>query len=238
MCNPSDPDGKQSIKDKVSINKEVTSPFRQFTGMICASFFTFTYLLAPSYIISSIAALICRYPDANKASLFAFPLFLSILTPPIAMPRTLGWLFSPMLDYFQYEQIIEDEAELRKNLDEGKNYLFCNQPHGVLSLCGMCSSINSDVKYRKINSAVASSLLSFPILKNVMGMFNLVDASAKSLKKILTGKKGIEGCVVLYVGGIAELFKCSREEERLHLSQRKGFIKLALRLGVDIVPGR
>lgn len=238
MCNPSDLDGKPISKDEVSINEKAVSPFRRFSGMICASFFTFTYILAPLYIISSIAALVCRYPDVNKATLFAFPLFLSILTPPRAMPYTLGWLFSPMLDYFQYEQIIEDEAELRKNLDQGKNYIFCNQPHGVLSLCGMCSSIKSEMKYRKMNTAVASSLLSFPILKNVMGMFNLVDASAKSLKKILTGKTGIEGCVVLYVGGIAELFKSSREEERLHLSQRKGFIKLALRLGVDIIPGR
>lgn len=47
---------------------------------------------------------------------------------------------------------------------------------------------------------------------------------------------GLKGCVVLYVGGMAELFKCSLDEERLYLSKRKGFIKLALREGVDVVP--
>ena len=46
----------------------------------------------------------------------------------------------------------------------------------------------------------------------------------------------MDGTVVLYVGGIAELFKTSREAERLFLSERKGFIKLALRSGVDIIP--
>ncbi len=150
------------------------------------------------------------------------------------MPGLVGML-TPILDYFQFEQIIESENDLRKNLDQGKNYIFATQPHGVLSLCAMCSSIYSDPKYRKINTAVASSLFSFPILKNVVGIFTLVDASAASLRKVLK-RPGIEGTVVIYIGGIAELFKSSRDEERLHLSSRKGFIKLALREGVDIVP--
>ncbi len=238
MCNPSDLNDKPNNTNVVPIDEKAVSPLRRFSGMLCASFFTFTYVLAPTYILSVTVALLCRYPTPNKAFLYASPLFLSILSSPRPMPKVLGWFFSPMLDYFQFETIIEEEEELKKNLEQGKNYIFCNQPHGVLSLCGMCSSIGTDAKYRKMNSAVASSLLSFPILKNVMGMFNLIDASAKSLKKVLTENKGIEGCVVLYVGGIAELFKCSRDEEILHLSQRKGFIKLALRLGVDIVPGR
>jgi 2-acylglycerol O-acyltransferase 2 len=38
------------------------------------------------------------------------------------------------------------------------------------------------------------------------------------------------------VGGIAELFKSSRKEERLYLSKRKGFIKLALQENVDVIP--
>ena len=39
-----------------------------------------------------------------------------------------------------------------------------------------------------------------------------------------------------YVGGMAELFLTSEEEEQLYLMKRKGFIKLALQEGVDIVP--
>lgn len=50
-------------------------------------------------------------------------------------------------------------------------------------------------------------------------------------------KKGAEGCVVLYVGGVAELFLSCENEEKLYLKKRKGFIKLALQQGVDIVPG-
>ena len=39
-------------------------------------------------------------------------------------------------------------------------------------------------------------------------------------------KGGAAGSVVIYIGGIAELFKSSRKEERLYLSKRKGFIKV------------
>jgi hypothetical protein len=221
--------------EKRNVSYSSISFVRWFQGMLCASIFTATYIIAPLYSISAIMALLLRFPSSNVAFIYAVPLILSILMPSRPMPNVVG-LLSPMLDYFQYEQIVEEEDTLKENLEKGKNYIFACQPHGVLSFCGICSSIKSDVQYRKMNSAVASSLLNFPILKNVMGIFTLIDASAKSLTKVLREKAGIEGSVVLYVGGIAEIFKTSRLEERLHLSQRKGFIKLALREGVDIVP--
>lgn len=56
------------------------------------------------------------------------------------------------------------------------------------------------------------------------------------MRRILREGEGIDGCLVLYIGGIAELFKSSRKEERLYLKKRKGFIKVALREGVDIIP--
>jgi hypothetical protein len=234
MCDPSSENANQTKSQKEIGGQRTTSSFRWFLGMLCASIFTMSYILVPPYILSAIVMLLLGYPNTNAAFFYSLPLIISIFTSPRSMPHVVG-LLSPMLDYFEFDQIIEAEDSLRKNTDEGKNYIFACQPHGVLSLCGMCSSVKSEVKYRKINTAVASSLLSFPILKNVMGIFQLVDASSSNLRKILK-RPGIEGSVVIYVGGIAELFKSSRDEERLHLSQRKGFIKLALREGVDIIP--
>jgi len=53
-----------------------------------------------------------------------------------------------------------------------------------------------------------------------MGIFGLIDASSKNLKRYLA-RGGAKGSVVIYIGGIAELFKSSRKEERLYLSKRK-----------------
>jgi 2-acylglycerol O-acyltransferase 2 len=69
-----------------------------------------------------------------------------------------------------------------------------------------------------------------------MGIYGLTPASGKDVRKVLRGRNGIQSCIVLYIGGIAELFKSSRKEERLYIKSRKGFIKVAMREGVDIIP--
>jgi 2-acylglycerol O-acyltransferase 2 len=142
-----------------------------------------------------------------------------------------------MLDYFQYEQIIETSpVDVRANMRNGKSYILAAQPHGVVSLCGICSAIYADKEFQgTIPTGVASAVLNTPILKHVMGIFYLISASKSSLKKQFK-KGGIEGTVVLYVGGMAELFLSSVTEETLYLKKRKGFIKLALQEGVDVVP--
>jgi 1-acyl-sn-glycerol-3-phosphate acyltransferase len=100
----------------------------------------------------------------------------------------------------------------------------------------LCSWIKAPPELRGIKTAVASVLLKFPILKHVMGIYGLTPASSKNVKKILSSKNGIDSSIVLYIGGIAELFKSSRKEERLYLKSRKGFIKMALREGADVIP--
>jgi hypothetical protein len=79
-------------------------------------------------------------------------------------------------------------------------------------------------------TAVASVVLSFPIMKHVIGIFGLIDASRKSLTKRLEKGKSF----VLYPGGIAELFLSSPTKEAIFA--RKGFIRLALTTGADVIP--
>mmetsp|Transcript_10079 Transcript_10079/g.24366 ORF Transcript_10079/g.24366 Transcript_10079/m.24366 type:complete len:165 (+) Transcript_10079:463-957(+) len=64
-------------------------------------------------------------------------------------------------------------------------------------------------------------------------MFGLIDASSATLFKRLTKARGV---VILYVGGIVELFSSSPKKEAVYLKQRAGFIKLALRSGADVIP--
>ena len=105
----------------------------------------------------------------------------------------------------------------------------------MISFTGMCSAINAPPSLRNVNTAAASAVLQTPLLKHVMGVFGLTDAAGPNLRRKFM-KSGSEGSVVIYVGGIAELFLSSRKEERLYLSGRKGFIKMALKSGVDVIP--
>jgi hypothetical protein len=235
---------KESTAESASVKLETmmkprnpeVSALRWLLGLILSSVFTFSYFLAPTYAVLSLFAIILQWPSLTGAFLFASPIIISALIPPLPSPWLLSKL-SPILDYFQYEQIMETSPiDVRENMRKGKSYMLAVQPHGVLSLCGMCSAIYADKEFQgTIPTGVASALLHTPILKHVMGIFNLISASKSSLKKQFK-KGGIEGTVVLYVGGMAELFLSSAEEETLYLKKRKGFIKLALQEGVDIVP--
>uniref|UniRef100_A0A6U2DDA3 Acyltransferase n=1 Tax=Pseudictyota dubia TaxID=2749911 RepID=A0A6U2DDA3_9STRA len=208
---------------------------RWFLGLCVASVFSLVYIVTPPYVISVLFALLFRYPSTKSSLLYASPLFLSIFTKATAAPG-LARLLSPILDYFDYEEAFEiTDEEFRKNGKEGKRYIVACQPHGVITFVGICAWVSAPDDFRKIKTAVASAVLQTPILKNVMGIFGLTDASARNIKNRLK-KQGVDGSVIIYVGGIAELFKSSRKQERLYLSNRKGFVKIALREGVDIVP--
>jgi hypothetical protein len=200
---------------------------RWLLGMVVTSIFTLAYLLVPIYLLSAIAALVFLYPTTKSSLMYALPMLASTFVRPRASPLAMR-LISPMLDYFDYEAIYLDET-VRSS---GKNYIFVAQPHGVLSFVGMCSAASKPMDILRVPTAAASVVLRMPILKNLMGIFNLIDASAVSLRAHLRGG----GSVLIYVGGIAELFKTCRNEERLYLTNRKGFIKLALTEGVDVVP--
>mmetsp|Transcript_25332 Transcript_25332/g.38911 ORF Transcript_25332/g.38911 Transcript_25332/m.38911 type:complete len:319 (+) Transcript_25332:206-1162(+) len=211
--------------------KEKRPIHQWFLGMIVASIFSFAYLIIPIYLLSSACCLILRYPTTNASLAVALPMFISIIIPPLPSTFILRML-KPMLYYFDYEAIYTDDKNVRQAIAGGKNFLFAAQPHGILSFVGMCAAVSKPDDAMKVPTAAASAVLQTPLLKNLMGVFNLVDASAHNLKKILKGG----GSVLIYIGGIAELFKSCRAEERLYLKKRKGFIKLALREGVDVVP--
>ena len=154
---------------------------------------------------------------------------------------------TPLQFGFQYDNIVETkpihvEHDIKTN---NNNYIFAVQPHGVLSIVGLCWAIHSQHSVEDptlcniVPTAVASILLKIPILKHTLGIFNLIDASKRSLIKQLTitkTKPATHSNLVLYPGGMAELFLSCESEEVLYLKQRKGFIKLALQTGVDIIP--
>eukprot|EP00563_Minutocellus_polymorphus_P003046 CAMPEP_0181046476 /NCGR_PEP_ID=MMETSP1070-20121207/14371_1 /TAXON_ID=265543 /ORGANISM="Minutocellus polymorphus, Strain NH13" /LENGTH=312 /DNA_ID=CAMNT_0023125093 /DNA_START=1 /DNA_END=939 /DNA_ORIENTATION=+ len=209
--------------------------FQWFLGMCTASVFSLVYLVAPTYVLTAILSLLFQYPTRHAALLYAAPMLMSAAIPSFGAPW-MAPILKPMLSYFDYHEEFEySDDELRRDAKNGKRYIISVQPHGVISFVGLCSWVRAPSDFRRINTAVARVLLAFPILKHVMGIFGLTDASAGNIKRILK-KSGVEGSVVLYCGGIAELFKSCLEEERLYLSKRKGFIKIALREGADILP--
>jgi len=205
-------------------------------GLIIATVYSVSFILMPLYTIAAVVSFFV-YPF-KQALWFSLPIIISAVLPPIHAPKLMTMLTPLATGYFQYDEIMEQSYdEIEKDLKSGKqrSYLLCLQPHGVVSFTSFCVNIVCPPYFRHTTTSVATVLLRVPILKHLLGINGLISASKSSLKKHFK-KPGIEGCAILYVGGIAELFKCSPNEERLFLSQRKGFIKLALQENVDVVP--
>jgi Diacylglycerol acyltransferase len=215
-------------------------------GLFMACCFSMIYFVAPFYILSSLVLSIYYYKTL-WLWIYIAPMLVSMAIPPLYMPQWISFL-SPMLSYFDYTEIHESKPinvfeEIGKS---NKNFLCIFQPHGVISFVGILSAVYNAQK-QATNSAtntpsrvipptaVASALLYTPILKHVLGIFGLISASKHSMQRTLK-KKGVDGTIVLYVGGMAELFLSCHQEEKLYLLKRKGFIKLALQEGIDVVP--
>jgi hypothetical protein len=201
--------------------------------MCIASIFSVAYLLIPIYLLTATACFL-RHPTSQSSILYALPMLISILIPPRASLLAIR-LIHPMLSYFDFDCVyhLDSESTIRSSMKSGTSYIFAAQPHGVLSFAGMCAATYNPVDTLSVPTAAASVVLHTPLLKNLMGIFNLVDASAHNLQQLFQQGKS----VLIYIGGIAELFKSCRSEERLYLQKRKGFIKLALKeKNVDVVP--
>jgi 1-acyl-sn-glycerol-3-phosphate acyltransferase len=77
-----------------------------------------------------------------------------------------------------------------------------------------------------------SMFLNLPGLKEPLTKFGALEAGWNSAEKVLTE----DGIVVVYPGGDYEAFRPFKERNRISFAGRAGFIKLALRTGVPIVP--
>eukprot|EP00904_Undaria_pinnatifida_P008005 jgi/Undpi1/4334/HiC_scaffold_17.g07700.m1 len=205
------------------------TPLERFVGTVAVSLFSACYFYALLWLPA--VALLFFFVSKAAAAVLFLPYAVSVLLPSKRFPKLLStWFFKCALKVHDFEQVMEtSEAELME-IEKDKKIIYAIQPHGVMSIAGICAGIHLAPRLTPPTCA-ASVIQRIPILKHVFGMFGLVGASSHSLIKTLKTSS-----LVLYVGGIAELFMSTPAEERLYVGKRKGFIKLAMRTGSEVIP--
>ncbi|CAK0852578.1 unnamed protein product [Prorocentrum cordatum] len=133
------------------------------------------------------------------------------------------------------DAVLEDAAALSRC----KQCILAVHPHGVLSLdhlltvAGYDAGLEAALPQARRCALSASVLFRLPLLREHLLLTGCVDASRKSADRCL--EKGLSLSVV--PGGEREQLLATRGPvERLVLRRRQGFVKLALRHGVPIVP--
>lgn len=224
-----------------------STPRERAYGFVAASMFSVVYYAAPLWVFGALMSPLIGY----RASILV-PVLTSLAIPswvgPMIGKRILKtWLFEQMPKYFEFEEFHElPDSEAGARIRAGEKLIFVCHPHGVFPFVATCALVAalgapsdtgvSDYAFKDhiisdMPTAVASVLRWVPLLKDIIGLFGIIDASGPVLRRRLK-----KGSFALYVGGMGELFLCSPNREAVILQRRKGFIKLALREGADVVP--
>ncbi|KAJ9297584.1 hypothetical protein DTO271G3_4359 [Paecilomyces variotii] len=131
-------------------------------------------------------------------------------------------------------------------LEPTRKYIFGYHPHGIISHGAFSAFATEALGFSKLFPGITNTLLTLdsnfriPFYREyVLGM-GLASVSRESCENLLT-KGGIDGegmgrAITIVVGGARESLHALPHTMRLVLKSRKGFVKLAVRTGADLVP--
>ncbi|XP_013415565.1 2-acylglycerol O-acyltransferase 1 [Lingula anatina] len=126
------------------------------------------------------------------------------------------------------------------DLPPDRNYLFCFHPHGVMCAGAFCNFATAATGFSELFPGLTSYLLvlkgqfQFPLHREYFMTSGACDCTKESLEYLLTHGKG--NAPVLVVGGALEALNAHPGKYSLNLSHRKGFVRMAMKLGVPLVP--
>lgn len=194
-----------------------------FLGPLCGIFFIFS-CLTPFIFIPLLYLLWFIYDYKS----------------PAQGGRRCGWvqnwkIWQYFRDYFPVQLVKTTD------LDPSKNYIFLYHPHGIMAYGAFLNFCTSATGFKKLYPGIQPTLLSlnyqfyFPINREYAMALGICSCSRESMEWLLT-KEGTGNAPVLVVGGATEALEARPGSFSLTLSNRKGFTRLALQHGAELVP--
>ncbi|XP_041094364.1 diacylglycerol O-acyltransferase 2-like [Polyodon spathula] len=126
-------------------------------------------------------------------------------------------------------------------LSPERNYVFGCHPHGIMCAGAFSSFSTEGTGFSTMfpgirpHLATLAGLFKMPIYREYMMCAGMCPVSKPSLKYLLS-QNGTGTAVAIVVGGAAESLTCSPGHNSIVIRNRKGFVKLAIEYGADLVP--
>lgn len=145
--------------------------------------------------------------------------------------------FRYLAQYFDASMIKE------RDLDANQQYIFAYHPHGVIGI-GANVALNTNAcgfeqifpGLERCGVTLNATFLS-PIFRDWLLFQGFISANKKTLINTLTAtKSNSKKSLVLVPGGAAEALHAHPNVFKLHLKQRKGFIRLAMETKTAVIP--
>ncbi|XP_053219111.1 2-acylglycerol O-acyltransferase 3-like isoform X2 [Podarcis raffonei] len=137
-------------------------------------------------------------------------------------------------DYFPIKLVKTAE------LPPTRNYVLGSHPHGIIcagafsAFCTEATGFSRAFPGLRPSLAALAGLFRIPVYREYLMSSGLVPVNKRSLDFLLSGPPG--HAVVIVVGGASEMLDSAPGEQRVYLQGRKGFVRLALQHGADLVP--
>ncbi|KAG7484060.1 hypothetical protein MATL_G00045040 [Megalops atlanticus] len=126
-------------------------------------------------------------------------------------------------------------------LNPKKNYILGSHPHGIMCAGAFscfsteCSGFSQTFPGMRPCLAILAGLFRLPLYRDYLMSAGMCPVSKPSLEFLLS-KNGSGNAVVIVIGGAAESLSSSPGVNTVVMKQRKGFVRLALEYGADLVP--
>lgn len=127
-----------------------------------------------------------------------------------------------------------------------RKYIFGYHPHGIISHGAFAAFATEALGFSQLFPGITNTLLTLdanfrvPFYRDYALAMGLASVSRESCENILSkggaNGEGMGRAITIVVGGARESLDSQPYNLRLVLKRRKGFIKLAIRTGADLVP--
>lgn len=131
-------------------------------------------------------------------------------------------------------------------LEPTRKYIFGYHPHGIISHGAFAAFATEALGFRDLFPGVTNTLLTLetnfriPLYRDYALAMGLASVSRESIENLLSkgghNGEGMGRAVTIVVGGARESLDARPHSLRLVLNSRKGFVKLGIRMGADLVP--
>ncbi|KAF2858360.1 DAGAT-domain-containing protein [Piedraia hortae CBS 480.64] len=131
-------------------------------------------------------------------------------------------------------------------LEPRRKYVFGYHPHGIISHGAFAAFATEALGFSQLFPGITNTLLTLdsnfriPLYRDYILRLGLASVSRESCENILSrggpNGEGMGRAITIVVGGARESLDAKPHTLRLVLKRRKGFVKLAIRTGADLVP--
>ncbi|CAG8951164.1 hypothetical protein HYFRA_00007910 [Hymenoscyphus fraxineus] len=133
-----------------------------------------------------------------------------------------------------------------QELPPTRKYIFGYHPHGILSLGAFGAFATEALGFSQLFPGIKNTLLTLdsnfriPLYRDYALAMGIASVSKESCENLLSkggpNNEGMGRAITIVIGGASESLDAQPYSLRLILKRRKGFVKMAIRTGADLVP--